>query len=201
MSKTISSNPWADVAILSGPNGAGKSTVAPVLLPRLLGVQRFVNADSIADGLSPFGDRASDRTAGRVMLEQLRELAASGTSFCFETTLASRTFAPWLRGLRQRGYTVHLLYLWLDSPELAMMRVAERVRRGGHDIPGDVIRRRYVRGLKNLFELYLQLADTWRVYDNSGGQPELVARGGLGLAGSVQNQTVWSMIESGGKSR
>jgi predicted ABC-type ATPase len=122
--------PRPSVVILAGPNGAGKSTAAPALLQGALAVNEFVNADVIARGLSAFDPDAAALAAGRVMLTRLRELAAQRTSFAFETTLASRTFAPWLRDLAASGYDVHLFFLWLSSADLAIARVADRVRNG-----------------------------------------------------------------------
>jgi predicted ABC-type ATPase len=164
------------VVVLAGPNGAGKSTTAPALLRDSLAVTEFVNADTIAQGLSGFDPDGSALEAGKIMLRRVRELAKRREDFAFETTLASRSFAPWLRGLKEAGYRIHLVFLWLPSEDFAVGRVADRVRLGGHDIPEEVIRRRYRAGLKNFFELYQPICDTWRLYDNSeAGRPRLVA--------------------------
>lgn len=122
------------VVVIAGPNGAGKSTAAPAVLRTALLVNEFVNADTIAAGLSTFSPGAVAVTAGRVMLERIRKLARERRDFAFETTLASRTFAPWLRRLQSQGYRFHLVYLWLPTVELCVARVAERVRRGGHAV-------------------------------------------------------------------
>jgi predicted ABC-type ATPase len=155
------------VIVVAGANGAGKSTAAPYLLRDALQVTEFVNADAIAAGLSAFRPESVALAAGRIMLARMRLLAAARENFAFETTLASRSFAPWLADLKRDGYHVHLLFLWLRSAELAISRVAERVRLGGHDIPADVVRRRYAKGLRNFFLLYLPLVDSWQVLDNS----------------------------------
>src|SRR5262245_5304695 len=155
------------LVVLAGPNGAGKSTLAPELIWEALHVSEFVNADVIARGLSAFGPQGVAIDAGRIMLRRLRELAAAGSSFAFETTLAARTYAPFVKGLRASGYYVHLRYVWVRSPELSIQRVGERVRRGGHSIPEETIRRRYAAGVRNFFALYRPLADLWHVYDNS----------------------------------
>ena len=168
-------DPLPSIVILAGPNGAGKSTVAPALLRGALAVNEFVNADVIASGLSAFNPEGAAIAAGRVMLARLRELAAQRASFAFETTLASRSYAPWLRKLAVSGYTIDLVFLWLPSAEFALDRVAERVRSGGHDIPPDAVRRRYRSGLRNLFTLYEPLVSSWRLYDSSGPEPRLVA--------------------------
>jgi len=134
--------PHPSIVIVAGPNGAGKSTVAPALLHGTLAVDEFVNADVIASGLSAFDPESAAIAAGRVMLARLHELAEQRESFAFETTLASRTFAPWLRDLRASGYQIHLLFLWLPSAEFALDRVADRVRAGGHNVPAETVRRR-----------------------------------------------------------
>jgi predicted ABC-type ATPase len=156
------------VIVVAGANGAGKSTAAPYLLRDALQVTEFVNADAIAAGLSAFRPESVAIAAGRIMLARMRHLAAARENFAFETTLASRSFAPWLADLKRSGYHAHLLFLWLRSAELAVSRVAARVRLGGHDVPADVVRRRYGKGLSNFFRLYLPLVDSWQVFDNSG---------------------------------
>src|SRR5688572_20830457 len=135
--------------MLAGPNGAGKSTSAPLLLKGALAVEEFVNADTIAQGLSAYRPESAAITAGRVMLDRLRFLAHEGRDFAFETTLSGRAHAVWLQELRASGYTAHLAFLSLPSPDLAVARVAERVRQGGHHVPENVVRRRYLAGLKN----------------------------------------------------
>jgi predicted ABC-type ATPase len=155
------------VVVIAGPNGAGKSTTAPKLLREGLSVQEFVNADAIALGLSGFAPESVAFAAGRLMLRRLQELAKDSRDFAFETTLASRTFAPWLKKLQANGYEFHLIYLWLPQAELAVQRVAERVRLGGHSVPEETIRRRYDKSLRNFFNLYRPLADSWLMLDNS----------------------------------
>lgn len=177
--KTLVTHPSAEplIVVLAGPNGAGKSTSARHLLQGALSVDEFVNADVIAAGLSAFRPEEAAIAAGRVMLTRLRELAAQGVDFAFETTLASRSFAPWLREQRDAGYRVHLVFLALPSAELAIQRVADRVRRGGHHIPDEVVRRRYEAGLRNLHGLYRPLASSWHLLDNETlGEPSLVAQ-------------------------
>ena len=128
------------------------------------------------------------------MIRRIRELAASRTNFAFESTLASRTFAPWLSSLKKDGYEIHLLYVALRSPELALRRVKARVRKGGHDIPPDVIRRRFGRSAKNLFDLYLPIADIWRVYDNSGKIPVRIADCLPGQDPAIHDMNAWNML-------
>jgi predicted ABC-type ATPase len=185
------------VIVVAGPNGAGKSTAAPDLLRDALEVKEFVNADAIAGGLSAFRPEAVAITAGRIMLARMRALAAARENFAFETTLASRSFAPWLAGLQRQGYHLHLLFLWLRSAELAVSRVAERVRLGGHDVPAAVTRRRYRAGLLNLFRLYLPMADSWQLFDNSGrGRPRPVARGEGKTPTIIRQEEIWRALRN-----
>ena len=183
--------PW--VIALAGPNGAGKTTAGPLLVRDALGVLEYVDADAIARGLSAFGPEGAAIAAGRVMLKRLRDLGRAGSSFAFESTMASRTFAPWIADLVQEGYAFCTIFLWLPSSDLAVLRVRERVSMGGHNIPEPDVRRRYERGVRNFFQLYRPLATTWRVYDNSGASPSLVASGGG--SGEVISQTAtWGRI-------
>lgn len=184
-----------NVVVIAGPNGAGKSTIAPALLGEYLGIGEFVNADVIARGLSGFDPERAAIQAGRVMLARLRELAVQRADFAFETTLASRTFAPWLAELIEGGYSMHLAYVWVASAEMSIARVARRVRAGGHHVPDDVIRRRYVSGLRNFFTLYRPLARPWQVYDNSDeGNLRLVAEGNGIEPPLVHDATTWSRL-------
>jgi predicted ABC-type ATPase len=163
------------IAILGGINGAGKTSSSEPILRIGMRIPVFVNADTIARGLNAFNPESEAVRAGRIMLEHLRNLASQRKSFAFETTLAARTYAEWLRELRQAGYAIHLLYYWLNSPDLAIERVADRVRSGGHFIPADTIRRRYSRSVRNFLELYRPVVSTWQVYDNSNRQSQLIA--------------------------
>jgi len=182
------------IVILAGPNGAGKSTVAPDVLQGTLAVSEFVNADVIASGLSAFDPDSAAITAGRVMLARIRELAGQRASFAFETTLASRTFAPWLRELRASGYAVHLFFLWLSSADLAVERVAERVASGGHNVPADTVRRRYRAGIRNLFNLYQPIVTSWTLYNASGPEPILVAESLESEPLKVYDRGVWAAV-------
>ncbi len=187
-----------ELVVLAGPNGAGKSTLAPWLLRDGWGIRDFVNADEIAKGLSGFQPETVALQAGRLMWERLEELAVNRKSFAFETTLASRTYAPWIVKRHAEGYQTRLVFIWLPSAEMAIQRVTDRVRVGGHHIPNDVIRRRYAGGLRNLFELYLPLMDRWQVLD--GTEPadlRLVASGGAGRLPRVLDANTWSQINAG----
>src|SRR5258706_12840601 len=151
-------NTHPSLVVIAGPNGSGKSTAAPALLSGVLGVSEFVNADVIAQGLSAFNPERAAIAAGRIMLARIKELAAARESFAFETTLASRTFAPWITGLLANGYSFHLIFLWLPSPELAVELVVLRAHEVGHHVLYQVIRRRYTKGLHTFFSLYQSLA-------------------------------------------
>lgn len=184
------------VVIVAGPNGAGKSTAAPALLRDFLGIAEFVNADVIAQGLSAFNPAGTAVQAGRIMLSRIRELADERKSFAYETTLAARSYANWIQELRESGYQVHLVYLWIRSPETAIERVAERVRNGGHHVPEDVVRRRYERGLSNLFNIYMPIVDYWVVLDNSDPDGyQLIASQVRGNSLQIQNESLWGLIE------
>lgn len=184
------------VIIIAGPNGAGKSTTAPAILNGALGVTEFVNADTIAQGLSAFNPEKAAFHAGRIMLERLQQLADDKENFAFETTLASKTFAHWLRGLKSAGYSFHLFYLWLPSPDFAIARVAERVRMGGHNVPDNTVRRRYHAGPKNFFQMYRPIADSWRIYDNSRpGEPRLISSGENDSIEKVANADLWETFK------
>jgi predicted ABC-type ATPase len=167
--------PQPQVAVLGGINGAGKTTASQRILREALRIPLFTNADAIARGLNSFDPESEAIKAGRIMLEHLRELAAARRSFAFETTLAARTYARGLGELKRDGYAVHLFYFWLESPDLAIGRVAERVRAGGHHVPDETIRRRYSRSVRNFWELYRPVVTTWQVYDNSNGGSRLIA--------------------------
>jgi predicted ABC-type ATPase len=186
------------VIILAGPNGAGKSTAAPFLLQGTLGVAEFVDADVVARGLSAFNVESVAIAAGRVMLARLRELARQRVGFAFETTLASRSFAPWLADLKQVGYTVDLIFLWLPSADFAIQRVADRVGRGGHAVAPDTIRRRYTRGLDNFFKLYAPLASTWRLYDGSRTEVQVVAQRLEDGVLEVYDEGIWTVVRKPG---
>ncbi|MFG0283006.1 MAG: AAA family ATPase [Phycisphaerales bacterium JB039] len=180
------------VIVLAGPNGAGKSTAAPYLLRGRLRISEFVNADDIARGLSGFVPEISAITAGRIMLQRIAELSAERATFAFETTLASRSFAPRIASMRSASYRFRLIFLHLASADLAVVRVRARVQEGGHDVPVAVVRRRYARGLRNLFSLYLPLADEWAVYDNSGKEPAPIARND----GRISEPRLWNRLQT-----
>lgn len=160
--------------IIAGCNGAGKTTASFNILPAILHCKEYVNADEIARGISPFQPEKVAFEAGRIMLKRIDELLLSNEDFAFETTLATRSFHQLIDKAKKSGYSVSLIYFWLDSVALAERRVKTRVEEGGHDIPKDVIKRRYYRGIENLFKLYHALCDVVLIYDNSIKIPDLV---------------------------
>lgn len=186
------------VIVLGGPNGSGKSTAAVRLLRDELKVLEFVNADQIAQGLSAFRPEGHAIEAGRVMLEHLRAMSLRKESFAFETTLASRTFAPWIREIQQQfGYKLRLVYICLPSVEINIDRVATRVAMGGHGVPEETIRRRFYRSICNFFDLYVPLADRWEAYDNTGcGDPRLIAQGIQGSDPSIVDEQLWTELRA-----
>jgi predicted ABC-type ATPase len=185
-----------NVILLAGPNGAGKSTAAPDLLHGALHVDEFVNADVIARGLSAFNPEGAALDAGRVMLTRLRELAAQKKNIAFESTLASRTFAPWIRELKKDGYRFHLFYFWLPAPEMCVNRVHRRKILGGHTVPAETIHRRYHAGLRYFFELYAPIAVNWQFFDNTDKPRVLIASGGEGIEEEIFNVDVWAKLKA-----
>jgi predicted ABC-type ATPase len=165
-----------DFYIIAGCNGAGKTTASKTILPEVLNCREFVNADEIAKGLSPFNSEAVSFEAGRIMLHRIKELSDQRVDFAIETTLATKSYKSLIKDLKQKGYSVILIFFWLNSVELAKNRVAERVQHGGHNIPEEVIERRYLRGLENLTKIFLPLVDRWFIYDNSYVPEILIAQ-------------------------
>ncbi|HET7228623.1 MAG TPA: AAA family ATPase [Longimicrobium sp.] len=187
------------VVIIAGPNGAGKSTLAPRLLMQEFGVYTFVNADIVAQGLAAFDPASAAVEAGRVIHRWIAELRAARVDFAFETTLAGQALRRQIGALRQAGYIIHLVYLWLPSAEAAVERVHGRVRVGGHTVPDDDVRRRYDRGLRNFMHVYRQMVSDWRVYDGSalsGRSPRPFATGAGDATISVRDQAAWAALQS-----
>lgn len=180
--------------MICGANGSGKTTAALQILPNFLEVFEYVNGDEIAAGLSPFNPESVAIQAGRLMLERLESLVNNQVDFAFETTLATRSYARFLRDCKNKGYQINLIYFWLQSPELALARVRRRVESGGHNIPEDIIRRRYQRGRKNLINLYLPLCNRWIVYDNSSLNLQIIAECPLNQDPIIYQPQLWTQI-------
>lgn len=163
--------------IIAGCNGAGKTTASFTALPEMLNCREFVNADEIAAGLSPFNPEGVAIQAGRLMIDRMITLLKEGSTFAFETTLATRSYVKLINQAKRRGYFVTLIFFSLSSPEQAVRRVAKRVSLGGHNIPTDVVYRRFDAGLRNFFQLYLPIVDCWAFYDNSDCPAQKLACG------------------------
>lgn len=171
--------------IIGGCNGAGKTTASYTVLPEILECREFVNADEIAKGLSPFNPESVAIEAGRLMLSRISELLKANVSFSIETTLSTKSYQSLVSKAHQQGYQVKLIFFWLDSPETAIKRVAQRVSEGGHNIPKDVIIRRYHAGINNLFTLYMKQVNYWLLINNTKGESEYIAEGGKEISTEV----------------
>lgn len=163
--------------ILAGCNGAGKTTASYTFLPEILDCREFVNSDEFAKSLSPFDPSIASVSASRFLLRRIEYLMHQGADFSIETTLATRSLVSIIEDARERGYTITILYLWVQSPEIAIQRVRDRVAAGGHNIPEHVLRRRYTTGLRYLFDIYMPFCDRWMIADNSGNTFTLIAEG------------------------
>lgn len=180
--------------IISGCNGAGKTIASYTVLPELLQIKEFVNADEIAKGLSPFQPEKVSIEAGKIMLRRIKELLFQKKDFAFETTLSTRSFVGLIKQAKELGYRINLIYLWLDSVQLAIERVKMRVSEGGHNIPTETIIRRYFAGLNNFINLYRDKVDYWMLINNSKTEPELIAEGKLELPNQIHNNETWNLI-------
>jgi predicted ABC-type ATPase len=161
--------------VIAGPNGSGKTTFSKKFLPDYVECLEFVNVDLIAKGLSPFTPERAMLQAGRIMLEQIHSLGNRGIDFGFETTLAGKTYLKLLNELKQKGYSIHLFFLWIKSVKLALERIELRVQQGGHSIPEATVRRRFRRGILNFFHEYQPVVDSWVIFDNSEDIPKMIA--------------------------
>lgn len=162
--------------IIAGPNGSGKTTFAREFLPLYAHCENFINADLIAQGLSPFSPSVAAMKAGRLVLQEIQELAEKGADFAFETTLSGKTYLSLLKRLKSKGYQINLFFLWIPSADLALGRIKDRVSSGGHDVPALDVRRRFRRSSRNFFKFYRPLVDSWYLFDNSSSAHSLVAK-------------------------
>ena len=180
--------------IIAGPNGAGKTTFAREFLPNYADCRNFINADLIAQGLSPLSPQGAAFQAGRLVLSEIERFAKRGVDFGFETTLSGRSYLKLIRDLKKRGYEVHFFFLWLQSVEMALERIRERVQKGGHDVPEHDVRRRFDRSLKNFFDQYRRLASSWTLYENSAAVPSEIAFERSGKLTIINNKLYASLI-------
>lgn len=162
----------------------------------MLGCREFVNADEIARGLSPFQPEKVAIEAGRIMLQRIDELLKKQEDFAIETTLATKSYVQTIKKAKEKGYYITLIYFWLNSPELAVARVERRVTEGGHHIPEEVIRRRYKKGIQNLFQLFMPICNYWIIIDNSQKPYILVAEGQEDQELNVQNKNIWNKLKT-----
>ena len=182
--------------IIAGCNGAGKTTVSFTILPEILDCKEFVNADEIARGLSPFQPEKVFIEAGRIMLNRITELVSQNETFAFETTLSTKSFKNRILDAKDKNYNITLLFFWLKNPELAKERVKTRVLEGGHNLPQDVIERRYYKGIKNLFEIYLSIVDHALIFDNSQGKHDLIAEMSIREELIILNQNKFNELKN-----
>lgn len=162
--------------IIAGPNGSGKTTFAKKFLPEYAKCPNFVNADLIANGLSPFSPRSAAIKAGKLVLGQIQEFAEMGVHFAFESTLAGKLYVNLFKKLKAKGYRLNLFFLWVPNAELAIARIKDRVAEGGHHVPTEDVRRRFDRSIYNFFKLYSPLLDKWMLFNNSSIKPALIAK-------------------------
>jgi len=182
------------VYLITGCNGAGKTTASLTLLPEMLDCKEFVNADNIAAGISPFQPDKVAIEAGRLMLKRINDLIKVKVDFAIETTLSSRNYISKIKEFKKEGYEVILIYFWLNTPLLAIERIKQRVKRGGHFIPDDIVIRRYMRGIKNLLQYFIPLCDYWLIFDNSNENAIMVAEGIKDLEKEIFNNEIWQEI-------
>lgn len=193
--KYVNMDSTKQLYIISGCNGAGKTTASYTVLPDILQCKEFVNADEIARGLSPFNPESMAIEAGRLMLRRIDELLNEQKSFSIETTLATKSYMRLVHRAQEQGYKVSLIYFWLSSPDLAIERVAQRVRNGGHNIPKEVVVRRYQAGIDNFFNIYMPCVDYWLLADNSETPRVIVAEGGRGIEINIYHIELFNKIQ------
>ncbi len=179
--------------IIAGPNGAGKTTASYTILPEIFKCNEFVNADEIAKGISPFNPDKVAIQAGKIMLKRINELIANNITFAIETTLSAKTFVKYIQQAKEKNYEVILLFLRLNSKKLAIKRVEARVREGGHNIPIEVIKRRYDNGLKNFFQIYKQVVNKWIFVDNSEDEFQFIAEGSKNEI-VLEDEKIWKKL-------
>jgi predicted ABC-type ATPase len=181
------------IYIISGPNGAGKTTASFTILPEIFDCKQFVNADEIAKGLSPFNVESVKIQAGRLMLKRIQQLVNDEETFAIETTLATKSYLSLIKIVQEKGYEIVLLFISLASKELALKRVQTRVLEGGHNIPEEIIFRRFENGIKNLIQKYIKIVDKWILVDNTDGKFQFIAEGSKENI-EIKNKSIWSNL-------
>lgn len=183
-----------NVYIIAGPNGAGKTTFATEFLPRYARALHFINADLIAQGLSPFSPETVALRAGKIMLDEIRRSASRSQDFGLETTLAGKSHLRLIEELREAGYDTHLFFLWIPDPQLALSRIKTRVAKGGHDVPAEIVRRRFERSLTNFFRHYRRVVNSWTLVDNSTITPTVIASQQNGMLHIIDKDHYHSLL-------
>ena len=184
-----------NIYLIAGCNGAGKTTASFTMLPEMLECKEFVNADSIAAGLSPFQPESVYFEAGRLMLQRIEQLLKSKVDFAIETTLSSRNYLYKIPEWHKQGYEIILIFFWINSPYLAIERIKDRVIKGGHFVPDETVIRRYFRGIKNLHKYFIPLSNYWLVIDNSKEAPIIIAEGIKSIEKEIFNNHIWEKIK------
>jgi predicted ABC-type ATPase len=183
-----------NVYIIAGPNGSGKTTFANKFLQEYAKCPNFVNADLIAHGLSPFSPRSAAIKAGKLVLSQIHEFATAGVDFAFESTLAGKSYVNLFKELKNKGYKLHIFFLWIPSADLAIARIKDRVKEGGHNVLSQDVRRRFNRSIDNFFKLYRPLIDSWMLFNNAEAVPALIGKGRNGQV-SIMDQELFEKIK------
>src|SRR3972149_11402644 len=170
-----------NIYIIAGCNGAGKTTASYTILPEILHCNEFVNADSIASGLSPFNSESQSFAGGRLMIKRIKQLMSEKFDFAIETTLAAKSYKQLILSAKSKGYKITLVFFWISSAKLAIERIKLRVKKGGHGVPEGIVIRRYRRGIENLIKIFIPICDYWMIVDNSMNKFSLIAEGNFNV--------------------
>ncbi len=188
-----------NVYIIAGPNGSGKTTFAERFLPDYVKCPNFINADLIAQGLSPFSPRSVAIKAGKLVLSQIHEYIRLDVDFAFESTLAGKLYANLFRELKKKSYKLHLFFLWIPDADIAILRIKDRVMEGGHNVPTEDIKRRFKRSIFNFFKIYLPLLDSWVLFNNAGIKPVPIAKKNNGDIDIIEKELFEKILHKTGK--